>query len=388
MGRFLFLLLLVHVCYVVCLSSKASNQRVLSRLFGQPQEEQEMETTVEETPTEQVEMTVEETPTEQQGETTVEEETPVDSDAEPEEPVVGEPAPVDPVVDPVTPAPVVSQPLPRVQANVVENNPVEISCTMTDWTDWSLCTGPCGSQIRRRAVLGKPTTVKKCPATEQVRLCQQDESCSMTCLVTPWSPWMGFGPDCNNQARKRKVIRSNNATCPPLQDWSEPKKKQEPFNANYTIFVLQDLMKQYYQLQAKVFTKHNNQLTKIATSKPASPRPSPRRSKTTMAPTIPPQVLLAELQPLRDAAVAQTEKYQQLLDQQQALLTELKPALEMNRLLKLQADVNEDIQNPQDIVPVGRPDCSAASGDTRVVAAFNAYVPPVSFAPDISEETF
>eukprot|EP00455_Lapot_gusevi_P033225 TRINITY_DN3630_c0_g1_i1.p1 TRINITY_DN3630_c0_g1~~TRINITY_DN3630_c0_g1_i1.p1 ORF type:complete len:108 (+),score=25.21 TRINITY_DN3630_c0_g1_i1:88-411(+) len=107
-----------------------------------------------------------------------------------------------------------------------------------------------------------------------------------------------------------------------------------------------------------------------------------------MAPTIPPQVLLAELQPLRDAAVAQTEKYQQLLDQQQALLTELKPALEMNRLLKLQADVNEDIQNPQDIVPVGRPDCSAASGDTRVVAAFNAYVPPVSFAPDISEETF
>eukprot|EP00455_Lapot_gusevi_P028664 TRINITY_DN3064_c0_g1_i2.p1 TRINITY_DN3064_c0_g1~~TRINITY_DN3064_c0_g1_i2.p1 ORF type:complete len:350 (+),score=65.13 TRINITY_DN3064_c0_g1_i2:33-1052(+) len=278
------------------------------------------------------------------------------------------------------------------------------SCVMSDWTDWSLCTGQCGSQIRRRLVLNKPEEVKKCPPTEQVRFCQHNASCANVCIYSPWSSWYTTAEECLNHYRERVLLRKpTNSTCANLEAQFRP-KQVENYSLRENLFILQDLMRQYSQEQVKVLDAHSAQLTKLTASLSPTPTHSPDQIPTKKPLTTtkkPPATtnadkLLAELKPLQETARSQTQKYQKRLEKQKEIASDMRVEVEMLRLIRLQEELNADIENPQTYPTRKGPRidyknanaCMNRNGDTRRYVAIQSYVPPVQFAPVMSEEVF
>eukprot|EP00455_Lapot_gusevi_P017754 TRINITY_DN1957_c0_g1_i1.p1 TRINITY_DN1957_c0_g1~~TRINITY_DN1957_c0_g1_i1.p1 ORF type:complete len:320 (-),score=65.93 TRINITY_DN1957_c0_g1_i1:93-971(-) len=109
-------------------------------------------------------------------------------------------------------------------------------CQVTKWTRWSKCSGVCGSQIRRRAIIDnvprprileceEPKDIDTgCPHTEEIRICRWTKACqSRRCIMSPWSQydeWFLEKETCANRPRYSWYLQGNGTTCPKRYEYA------------------------------------------------------------------------------------------------------------------------------------------------------------------------
>jgi hypothetical protein len=83
-----------------------------------------------------------------------------------------------------------------------------VNCTVSEWSDWTECSVPCGggTQNRTRDVITPPANGgEACPVLEESRSCNQDVPCTpVNCSVSDWSSWTPACTDCT-QIRTRTI---------------------------------------------------------------------------------------------------------------------------------------------------------------------------------------
>eukprot|EP00455_Lapot_gusevi_P028669 TRINITY_DN3064_c0_g2_i4.p1 TRINITY_DN3064_c0_g2~~TRINITY_DN3064_c0_g2_i4.p1 ORF type:complete len:310 (+),score=44.30 TRINITY_DN3064_c0_g2_i4:73-1002(+) len=252
--------------------------------------------------------------------------------------------------------------------------PAPAQCVMSDWTDWSLCTGRCGSQIRRRFIREQPESVKECPPTEQVRFCEHDETCASQCIYSPWSDFEPNEPNCSKHRRVGLVIRSpKDVKCKSRDLWE--KKAPTKFTPKELLFVFHDLARQHYNQQVAAAKSFVNQMTRFQ--------------------SVIPEEHSDRIQKFLDVGQALSEPDQAKLDQIQELIQTSRPDHDWARIQRLQKELNETIVKEANTPPTKRPkfikatpfgpgDCASVVGDTYRYTSIQSYVAPVSFKPVIA----
>ena len=109
------------------------------------------------------------------------------------------------------------------QTVACENKPCPQDCEVTDWTEFSQCTASCdgGTQYRLRFIKSPPIgDGGLCPSLIETRACNIDP-CPTDCQVSQWSDWSVCSVPCGGGSTTRARIVTIPATfgaCPPLTE--------------------------------------------------------------------------------------------------------------------------------------------------------------------------
>lgn len=99
-------------------------------------------------------------------------------------------------------------------------NQSPIDCKVTEWSDWTKCTGECdgGMRERKRNIITEPEFGgKQCPELYESELCNT-KGCVQDCVIGEWSPWSACSADCGGGMSKRsrpilKYARNGGKIC-------------------------------------------------------------------------------------------------------------------------------------------------------------------------------
>ena len=127
-----------------------------------------------------------------------------------------------------------NQPSPKeVQTTIIKNKASNVSttplievkpkdCKMSDWSEWSVCSNPCGGgeRTRTRQVLINGTNGGlECGHSIEREVCNE-KSCPVDCKVSEWSDWNACDVACGGggkQTRSRTILRqggNGGVACP------------------------------------------------------------------------------------------------------------------------------------------------------------------------------
>eukprot|EP01012_Entosiphon_sulcatum_P049574 TRINITY_DN6820_c0_g1_i5.p1 TRINITY_DN6820_c0_g1~~TRINITY_DN6820_c0_g1_i5.p1 ORF type:complete len:1020 (+),score=28.13 TRINITY_DN6820_c0_g1_i5:698-3757(+) len=85
----------------------------------------------------------------------------------------------------------------------------DVKCQVSDWSDWSPCSVPCGGGInkRTRTVVVAPTGTEQCSALSELRSCNE-QPCPIDCVMSAWSDFDTCTKLCGSgsQSRTRTVL--------------------------------------------------------------------------------------------------------------------------------------------------------------------------------------
>jgi hypothetical protein len=91
--------------------------------------------------------------------------------------------------------------------------PCPIDCKVSDWTNWTQCTKPCGggTQSKTRSVLTQPAYGgEPCPPLQETQSCNI-QGCAVDCEVSDWGEWSACDKKCGGgtQVRKRTITKQS-----------------------------------------------------------------------------------------------------------------------------------------------------------------------------------
>ena len=101
-----------------------------------------------------------------------------------------------------------------------------VDCQVSDWSNWSDCTKSCGggTQERTRSIITQPQGfVISCPEVRETKTCNT-EVCPVDCQVSDWSNWSTCSGNCGSatQERIRSIITQSKGNgskpCPELKE--------------------------------------------------------------------------------------------------------------------------------------------------------------------------
>ncbi len=108
------------------------------------------------------------------------------------------------------------------ETQACNTQPCPVDCVVNEWSNWGMCSKPCGggTQERTRTVKTQPQNGgKACPVLTETQACNT-QACPVDCKVSDWSLWDPCTKDCGGgtQKRTKSIItqpQNGGKACPP-----------------------------------------------------------------------------------------------------------------------------------------------------------------------------